>query len=304
MRVLISGSTGMVGTELIELLKRKGHQPVRLVRHGGHFDEPQVGWNIQKGLFNAHELENIDAVVHLAGENIAGHRWSDEQKRKIVDSRVKSTRLLAETMSKMEHPPHTFVCASAVGYYGNRGDDVLTEVSGPGQGFLADVCRQWEAAAEPARQNKDIRVVTPRFGMILSPKGGALKAMYWPFRLGVAGNLGNGKQYMSWVALPDVAGAILHVLAHPEIRGIVNVTAPNPVTNAEFTSTMRHVLFPPFLPMHYWTPPAPAFAVKMALGEMGKELLLASQRVLPVMLQENGYQFQYPDLQPTLETLL
>lgn len=304
MKILISGSTGLIGTELIDLLKRKGHQPVRLVRHGGRFEEPQVGWNPSKGLFNAHELEGMDAVVHLAGESIAAGRWTEERKKKIMDSRVKGTRLLAETMARMGNPPPTFISVSAVGYYGNRGDEILTEVSGPGEGFLADVCRQWEAAAQPAKENKHIRVVHTRFGMVLSPKGGALKAMYWPFRLGLAGNLGSGKQYMSWVALPDVAGAILHVLTHPEIRGVVNVTAPHPVTNAEFTKTMRQVLFPSFLPMHYWTPPAPAIAVQAALGEMGKELLLASQRVTPVMLQETGYQFQYPDLKPALQSML
>jgi uncharacterized protein len=303
MRVLISGSTGLIGSELIDLLKRKGHQPVRLLRRRGQFDEPQVFWDIERRQLNPQDLQDIDAIVHLAGENIAAGRWTLEQKQKIIDSRIQGTRLIAETIAKMDQPPQTMISASAVGYYGNRDDEKLSEVSGPGQGFLATTCRQWEAAAQPAK-DKGIRVVHTRFGIVLSPKGGALKAMYWPFKLGVAGNLGSGKQYMSWIALPDAAGALLHVLTHPEIRGVVNVTAPNPVTNAEFTKTMREVMIPPFLPMHYWTPPAPALAIRALLGEMGQELLLSSTRVYPVMLQETGYDFKYPDLKPALQSMV
>lgn len=303
MRVLISGSTGLIGSELIDLLKRKGHQPVRLLRRRGQFDEPQVFWDIDRNQLNPQDLQGFDAVIHLAGENIAGGRWTPEQKKKIIDSRVKGTRLLAETIAKLEQPPQTFISASAIGYYGNRGDEKLTEVSSVGKGFLSETCRQWEAAAQPAR-DKGIRVVNTRFGIVLSPKGGALKAMYWPFKLGVAGNLGNGKQYMSWITLPDTAGALLHILTHPEIRGVVNMTAPNPVTNAEFTKTMREVLIPPFLPMHYWTPPAPALAIQALLGAMGQELLLSSTRVCPVVLQETGYEFKHPTLKPALQNII
>jgi uncharacterized protein (TIGR01777 family) len=303
MKVLISGSTGLIGSALVDLLKLNGHDPIRLVRRKGEFDEPQVAWNFEKGQLNPKDLEGIDAVVHLAGENIASGRWTEEIKKRIRDSRVKGTHLLSETLAKMEHPPQTLVCASAIGYYGDQGCQILNEVSSPGKGFLPATCQQWEAACQPARDN-GIRVVNTRFGIVLSPNGGALKAMYWPFRLGVAGNLGDGKQYMSWVALEDVVGAINHVLHHPQILGPVNVTAPHPVTNAQFTSTMRHVLFPPFLPMHYWTPPAPAFAIKLALGEMGEALLLASTRVKPVVLQETGYTFKFTELEPALKSML
>ncbi len=303
MKVLISGATGLVGTELIDYLKRKGHQPIRLVRRRGSFAEPQVAWDIDKGSLNPKDLEGIDAVIHLAGENIAAGRWSEERKQKIRDSRIKGTALLAETLAQMGKPPQTFICASAIGFYGNRGNEKLTEVSNVGHGFLAETCKQWEKAAQPAR-DKGIRVVNTRFSMILSPKGGALKAMYWPFKLGLAGNLGDGKQYMSWVALIDVVAALEFVLTHPEIRGPVNVSAPHPVTNAQFTDAMRKTLIPPFLPMHYWTPPAPALAIKALTGEMGQDLLLSSARVYPVVLQENGYEFKLPEIRQALESIL
>lgn len=303
MKVLVSGSTGLIGSALVYHLKRNGHEPIRLVRHHGHFDEPQITWNIEKGQLNPKDLEGIDAVVHLAGHNIAAGRWTEAAKKKIRESRVQGTRLLSETLAQMEKPPETLVCASAIGYYGDRGQEWLTEVSGLGKGFLPQVCREWEAACQPAR-DKGIRVVNTRFGIVLSPEGGALKAMLLPFRLGLAGNLGNGKQYMSWIALDDVVGGILHVLTHPKIRGPVNFTTPHPVTNADFTTAMRHVLYPSFLPMHYWTPPAPALAVKLALGEMGEALLLSSERVQPTVLLEAGYPFNYPELEPALRSML
>ncbi len=303
MKVLVSGASGLVGTELIHELKRKGHQPVRLVRRKGLTDDPEITWDINAGKLDPQALEGIDAVVHLAGENIAGGRWTEERKKKIVDSRIKGTRLLAETFAKMENPPKVFVSASAIGFYGNRGAEVLNDVSSNGKGFLADTCRQWEAACQPAR-DKGIRVVNSRFGIILSPKGGALKAMYWPFKLGLAGDLGNGKQYMSWVALNDVVAALEHILTHDGLRGPVNVVAPHPVTNHQFTDVMRKTLICPLLPMHYWTPPAPGFAVKAVLGEMADEMLLSSQRVQPLALQGSGFQFKYPELRPALESMV
>lgn len=303
MKVVVSGSTGLVGTELIDYLKRKGHFPIRLVRHRGSFSEPQIRWNPATGQINPVELEGVDAVIHLAGENIAAGRWTKERKQSIVASRVNTTRLLAETLAKLNHPPKTFICASAIGFYGNRGDEVLTEVSGPGHGFLTETCKHWEAAAQPAR-DKGLRVINARFGVILTPKGGALKAMYWPFKLGLAGALGNGKQTMSWIAMADVVGALEFMLTHPEIRGPVNMVAPNPVTNGQFTEAMRQTLIPAFLPMHYWTPPAPAFAVRTLMGEMGQELLLYSANVKPVALLEANYPFQYPDLKPALASML
>jgi uncharacterized protein (TIGR01777 family) len=303
MKVLVSGASGLVGSELIHELKRKGHQPVRLVRRKGLTSDAEITWDINAGKLDPQALHEIDAVIHLAGENIAGGRWSDERKQKIVDSRVKGTRLLAETLAKLENPPKVFISASAVGFYGNRGDELLNDVSGKGSGFLADTCKQWEEACQPAR-DKDIRVINSRFGIILSPKGGALKAMYWPFKLGMAGDLGNGKQYMSWIALEDVVGALVHMLTHDDLKGPVNVVSPNPVTNHEFTDAMRKAVICPMLPMHYWTPPAPAFAVKALLGEMAEQLLLASQRVQPVALLGSGYEFHQPELKAALDSLL
>jgi uncharacterized protein (TIGR01777 family) len=189
-----------------------------------------------------------------------------------------------------------------VGYYGNRGDTRLTEVSGPGEGFLADVCRRWEAATQPAAE-KGVRVVNTRFGLIMHPEGGVLKALYWPFLIGVAGAVGNGKQYLSWVALEDVLGAIEFILRNGNLRGPVNVTAPNPVTNAEFADALRKALIPSCLPTHYWTPPAPVWAMKMLLGQMAEETLLASTRVYPVRLEEAGYQFQHPEIRETLGSM-
>jgi uncharacterized protein (TIGR01777 family) len=303
MKVLVSGASGLVGSALIHELKRQGHQPVRLVRRTGRFSDPEIAWDINTGTLDAKQLEGIDGVIHLAGENIAGGRWTEERKQKIVDSRVKGTRLLAETLAKMENPPKTFISASAVGFYGSRGDEPLNEVSSHGKDFLAYTCMKWEDACQPAR-DKGIRVVNSRFGIILSPKGGALKAMYWPFKLGVAGDLGNGKQYMSWVALDDVVRALVHILTHEELQGPVNVVSPNPVTNHQFTDAMRKALICPLLPMHYWTPPAPAFAVKALLGEMADQLLLASQRVQPIALLGSGFEFKYPQLKPALESML
>ena len=303
MKILVSGSTGMVGSELILALKHAGHEVLRLVRRRGNFTETQVGWDPNKGLNDLSAIEGLDAVVHLAGENIAGGRWTPERKERIHDSRVIGTRHLVEALGALKQPPKTLVCASAIGYYGNRGNAALTEVSAHGQGFLARTCRDWEAAAHAA-SSFGIRVVSTRFGIILSPKGGVLKAMLCPFRLGLAGNLGNGKQYMSWIALDDVIGAIQHVIMNDEIHGPVNVVSPEPVTNAQFTTAMRKTVIPSFLPMHYWTPPAPALAIQGLLGEMGQELLLSSQRVKPIRLEETGYHFKYPHLKETLAALI
>lgn len=303
MKVLVTGSTGLVGTELVVYLEKKGCQVSRLVRHRGNFSEPQIAWNPDQGKLNPNDLEGFDVVVHLAGENIASGRWTEEKKKKIRDSRVLGTRLLSETLAKLNHPPSTLICASAIGYYGDRQDEVLTEVSAKGKGFLADTCKQWEESTAAAHA-AGIRVINTRFGIILSPKGGALKAMYWPFKLGLAGELGNGKQYMSWIVLQDVIQAIHHVMLHPELRGPVNVVAPEPVTNAVFTDAMRKTLIWGMLPMHYWTPPAPALAVKGLLGQMGDELLLGSTRVLPVQLQESGFHFEFSQLKPALEHIL
>lgn len=302
MKVLVSGSTGFVGSALVAYLKRKGHTVVRLVRHRINADEPQVGWDIEKGLLNPADLDGVEAIIHLAGENIFG-RWTKEKKQRILDSRVKSTRLLVETIKKMDRPPHTFITASAVGYYGNRGDEVLSEVSGSGEGFLAEVCRQWEAEAQKAA-SPNVRVTNARFGMILDPEGSALKVMLPAFRLGVAGNLGGGKQYMSWVTREDLIVALDFILNTPRLRGAVNVCAPHPVTNREFTRTLKNVATFPLSPGRIWSPHAPGLIIKLATGQMGEELLLHGQRAEPVRLLEAGFRFKYPDLQPALKALL
>lgn len=298
MNILVSGSTGLVGTALIPLLTTQGHEVVRLVRSKSKSPSKEmIHWNPEANYIDAAGLEGLDAVVHLAGENIAGARWSASQKARIRDSRVNGTRLLCETLSQLAKPPTTLVCASAIGFYGDRGDELITETSAPGTSFLCDVCREWEAAAEPARQ-KGIRVVHARFGIILSPAGGALAKMLFPFKMGVGGVIGTGRQYMSWITLDDAVGAIAHALTTPTLSGPVNVVAPHPVTNHEFTKTMGKVLGrPTILPM-------PAFAARLAFGEMANELLLGGANVKPVRLQESGYSFRFPELETGLRHVL
>lgn len=241
--------------------------------------------------------EGPDAVVHLAGENIARARWSERQKALIRDSRVKGTRLLCDLLARYSPPPKALVCASAVGYYGDRADEILKEESAPGSGFLADVCREWEAATQPAVE-RGIRVVNLRIGIVLSPMGGALAKMLTPFKLGVGGTIGSGRQYMSWIALDDVVGAIHFALTNESLHGPVNAVAPNPVTNREFTHTLGRVLSRPTLF------PMPAFAARLVLGEMADALLLASARVEPAQLLASGFTFRHPDLEAALRALL
>jgi uncharacterized protein (TIGR01777 family) len=256
-----------------------------------------VGWNPETGEIDAAALEGLDAVVHLAGESIASGRWNAEKKARIRESRVKATRLLCEALAARQRRPRTLVTASAIGYYGSRGDEVLRESSSPGTGFLAEVCKDWEAATRPA-SDSGIRVVLVRFGMILSKKGGALAKMLTPFRMGVGGKIGDGRQYMSWIALTDVVGAIHHALMTESLSGPVNVVAPNPVTNLEFTKTLGSALGrPTFFPM-------PAFAARLAFGEMADELLLSSQRVEPTRLRETNYSFRFADLAGALQSIL
>lgn len=303
MKVLVSGSTGLIGTDLIPELKAKGHQVARLVRQEEHSGDREILWHPANGELEASDLEGFDAVIHLAGEPIMG-RWTEEKKRKILESRVKSTTLLAETMAEMENPPKVFISGSAIGFYGDRNDEELTEVSGAGFGFLPQVSQAWEKAAQPAR-DKGVRVVNIRTGIVLSPKGGALQMMYWPFKLGVAGNLSwHGNQYMSWISLEDEVAAIIHCLEN-DIKGPVNLTAPQPLTNAEFSNTLREHLTSPLCPTHYFAPPPlPAWKVKMLLGQMGDELLLSSTKVLPIRLEGSGFKFKHPTLKQALEGVL
>ncbi|MDZ7361494.1 MAG: TIGR01777 family oxidoreductase [candidate division KSB1 bacterium] len=297
MNILVTGSTGLIGTALIEALTALDHRVTRLTRGSLQSREPVVQWNPATGTLNANEIEGFDAVVHLAGESIAARRWSAAQKARLRDSRVKGTTLLSETLAKLAKPPKVLVCASAIGYYGNRGDEILREDSKIGSGFLAEVCQQWENAAEPARR-KGIRVVYLRNGLVLSPKGGALAKMLLPFKLGVGGIIGDGRQYWSWVSLDDVVGAFCHALMNESLHDAANLVAPRAVTNREFTKTLGKVLSRPTIF------PLPAFAARLALGEMADELLLSSARIEPARLLASGYQFRHPELEGALRDLL
>lgn len=295
MDVVVSGATGLVGSALSKELEGKGHRVIAL-SHSKPSSEDTIRWDPSGGQIDGSRLEGVDAVVHLAGENIVG-RWTEEKKRKILDSRVQGTHLLAETIAGLSKKPKAMVCASAIGYYGDRGNELLREESGPGDAFLSKVVEEWEAAAEPARE-ADIRVANLRFGIVLSPEGGALGTTLPLFKLGAGGKVGSGKQWWSWVALDDVAGALVHALEDEDVEGPVNVASPNPMTNAEYTKILGDVLNrPTFLP-------APAPALRLALGEVADELLLASARVEPAKLRDTGYEFRYPELEGALRHLL
>ena len=296
MKILIGGSHGLVGTALLKALEAQGHEILRLVRHAPT-SKREVEWSPDRYSIALARIEGFDAVVNLAGESIAEGRWTEDKKRRIRESRVKGTKLLGDALANLTVPPKTFICASAIGYYGNRGDEILTEASAPGDDFLAEVCAEWEQATALATE-KGIRVVNARFGVILDTNGGALKKMLPPFRLGAGGRVGNGKQWMSWIALDDVVGALNFALTHDLLRGPVNFVAPSPVTNAEFTKTLGKALSRPTLF------PIPAFGVRLIFGEMGEALLLGGQRVAPKRLMSEGYQFQYPELRSALQRLL
>ena len=295
MHIAISGSHGFIGSAVMETLWGAGHQVTPIVR-GESAVEMGIAWSAETGYVDAAKLEGIEAVVHLAGESIQG-RWTPEKKALIQESRGKGTRVLAEALGQLAKPPRVLVCASAVGYYGDRGDELLREESEPGGGFLAGVVREWEAATEPAAK-KGIRVVNLRIGVVLGAGGGALAAMLTPFKMGVGGRVGSGKQYMSWIALDDVVGAVEHALATESLQGPVNVVSPNPARNAEFTKALGGVLSRPTIF------PLPAFVVKLAFGQMGEELLLGSQRVDSAKLRASGYKFHYPELEAALRRAL
>jgi uncharacterized protein len=296
MNILVSGASGLIGSALVPFLTTGGHTVTRLVRTGPAADGV-ISWDPSAGQLDPNALKGIDTVVHLAGESIAARRWTAEQKRRILDSRVQGTRLLCERLAGLERPPRVLVSASAIGFYGDRGEESLTEESAPGSGFLTDVCRAWEEATKAAR-DRGIRVVHPRFGIVLSPKGGALAKMLTPFRLGAGGVIGGGRQYMSWIALDDAVGAVHHALITDALAGPVNVVAPQPITNQEFTKTLGRVLGRPTIF------PMPAFAARLAFGEMADALLLASTRVQPNRLLGTGYRFRFRDLESALRHLL
>jgi hypothetical protein len=294
-RVLVSGSRGLIGKALVPLLTTGGHDVVRLVRGGAGAGD--AGWSPERGELDQQALAGLDAVVHLAGENIAAARWTTSFKQKVRTSRVRATRLLCESLARQVRPPRVLVSASAVGFYGDRGDTVLDEESGGGTGFLADVAREWEAATRPAEE-AGVRVVHLRFGMVLSPLGGALRRLLPIFKFALGGPVGTGRQYWSWIGIDDAAGAIYHALMTESLAGPVNAVAPAAVTNRDFCRVLARVLRRPA-----WLP-LPAAVARLALGEMANELLLASTRVAPRRLLQSGYRFRDDDLEDALRHML
>jgi uncharacterized protein (TIGR01777 family) len=278
-------------------LTADGHEVRPLVRYATGYGAHEIEWNPDRYSIAMSRIEGFDAIIHLAGESIAEGRWTNEKKKRIRESRVKGTRLLAESMVTLNEPPRIFLCASAIGYYGNRGDELLTEESAPGKDFLADVCVEWEEVTLEAKE-KGIRTVNMRFGIILDAHRGALAKMLPPFRMGVGGRIGSGKQWMSWIAIDDVVSAIRHALNNESLNGPTNFVAPNPVRNSEFTKILGKILSRPTIF------PIPEFGVRLAFGEMGDALLLSSQRVQPTRLQADGFEFAYPQLDQALKSIL
>lgn len=296
MKIALSGARGLVGSGLVRHLRQEGMEIYPLVRRRAAGESAEIFWDPVAGEIEADRLEGMDAVIHLAGENLAG-LWTAGKKRRIITSRVEGTRLLSEALAGLKNPPRLLLCASAVGFYGSRGDAVVDEDTPQGQGFLADLCRAWEAAADPARM-AGIRVVHSRFGLILDPAGGALGPLLPLLRLGLGGPLGSGRQYWSWVAMQDVHRALAFILRQETLAGAVNITAPAPVTNREFIrAAARQLHRPAFVP-------APAFALRLLLGQMADEMLLSSARVAPKKLLEAGFSFTYPELTSALAAIL
>lgn len=294
--ILITGASGMIGTRLSRALEASGHIVLKAVRRATKNDQ-EVRWDPVRGEIDKVKLANLDGVVHLAGASIAGKRWTESYKKEIRDSRVDGTQLISETIAGLAHKPRVFACASAIGFYGDRGSAELDETSSPGEGFLPEVCLAWENTCQAAR-DAGIRTVNMRIGVVLSTEGGALKSMLLPFKLGLGGVIGSGQQYFSWLSLDDIVGAMQFVLANDSLSGPVNLVSPNPVTNREYTKTLGKVLGrPTILPM-------PAFAARLAFGEMADELLLASTRVQPRELERAGFKFSYPQLKPALQHVL
>ncbi len=297
MTVIVTGASGVIGSTLVPFLTTGGHRVIRLVRNSSSTSQDELFWDPLSGILHTDSIEEIDAVIHLAGENIGSGRWTPEKKRKIIESRVKGTELVTKKLASLERPPKVMICASAIGFYGNRGDQILTENDESGSDFISSVCSIWEKAAFPALE-RNIRTVFLRIGVVLTPLGGALKRLLLPFKLCAGGKIGNGTQYMSWIDMEDVLGSIYHTLTNESIDGPVNIVAPNPVTNKEFTKTLGKVVARP-------TPlTIPSTAVKLAFGEMGKEILLSSTRVMPEKLLKTGYRFNTPYLDTAIRQML
>jgi hypothetical protein len=296
MKILITGASGLIGQALSQELIARGHTTVAAVRRAPRRND-EVQWDPQSGVMSPDAFQGVDAVVHLAGAGIGDKRWTDSYKMEILESRTRGTRLLAETMASLEVKPSVFLSGSAIGIYGVRDDEELTEQSAIGSGFLADVCRDWEAAAAPATQ-VGIRTVLLRTGIVLSPKGGALKKQLPLFKLGLGGKFGNGKQWQSWISITDEVNAIIHLLTS-SVSGPVNLTAPQPVTNSDFTRTLASVVSRPAIV------PIPSFGPKLLLGgELANALLFTGQRVVPSVLSNDGFQFTHPTLESALRALL
>ncbi|MBA3957143.1 MAG: TIGR01777 family protein [Parachlamydiaceae bacterium] len=297
MKILVAGSSGLIGSELVIFLRAQGHKVMRLLRQRDQLPDDAIGWDPKTGWLSTSDFEDFDAVINLSGETIASGRWSEERKKRIHDSRTASTRLLALCLAGLRNPPKVMINASAMGYYGNCGSEIVDEEHRAGSGFLAEVCQDWEAATKPA-VDKGIRVVMLRFGIVLSPKGGALAQMLPAFKLGLGGKLGSGQQYMSWVLLEDVLNVIAFTLDQNAIQGPVNVGTPFPVTNQEFTQTLSKVLRKPaFLGV-------PAFALRLIFGQFADEGLLSSTRMGPLRLNQANFEFAFPHLEGALRHIL
>ena len=293
MKVLITGASGLIGKALQQSFREKGYEML-LASRSEPKDANSIYWDAVDGFTQPERLEGIDAVVHLAGESISGLRWTEEKKKAIRDSRVLGTRSVVNAISKLQDRPRVLVCASAIGFYGERGDEELTESSAAGDEFLSHVAKEWESEARRA-EDAGVRTVLLRSGIVLSKDGGALGTMLTPFKLGVGGVVGSGKQWMSWISLDDEVEIINFSIENENLRGAVNAVSPNPVTNHDFTKTLGDVLYrPTFLPL-------PEFAVSMIFGEMGDALLLSSTKALPKRLLDAGFAFKYPDLKPAIE---
>jgi uncharacterized protein len=297
MKILISGASGLVGTKLTAALRADGHTVAHLVRPGHALPPGNIPWDPAAKILDPAALEGADAIVHLSGASVGEGRWTPARKQVLRTSRIDTTRVLVAALARMQRKPRVLVCASACGIYGNRGDEILTESSTYGDGFLATLCREWEAAAKPAEQ-AGIRTVFARFGVVLSLEGGALARMLPPFKLCLGGRLGTGKQWMSWIAMEDALGILRAAIADERYAGAINVVAPNPVQNAEFTRVLSDMLHRPAIF------PAPAFALRLALGEMADALLLSSQRAHPDRVLAAGYAFRFNHIEPALRALV
>lgn len=296
-RIAITGSHGLIGSHLLEALRAEGHTVHRMVRSRAHATAGDIYWNVEANDVDTDALEGVDAVVHLAGEPLGERRWTAATKRRIEASRTKGTRLLADALAGLDQPPSVLLSGSAVGYYGSRGDDLLDEDADPGDDFLARVTRAWEAAADPARA-AGIRVAHPRTGVVIAAEGPLIEKVEWPFRLGIGGRVGSGRQWYPWIALEDQIRALRFLLDRDDLAGPFNLTAPDPATNAELTRALGEVLHRPTVL------PIPVFAVSLLYGEMGRTLATASQRAVPRRLLEAGFSFEVTDLREALRRAL